>query len=63
MSDDLEFAIKCHEGKHTIRVSPNDDGAWFSLAMSGCNAYTTLSKDEAKQLIDALTIVVEAENA
>jgi hypothetical protein len=59
MSEELEFAIKTHEGKHTVRVSANDDGVWFSLGMSGCNAYTTLTKDEAKQLIDALMIVVE----
>jgi hypothetical protein len=60
MSDNLEFAIKCHEGKHTIRVSPNDDGVWVSLAMSGCNAYTTLTKEQAESLINALsTIVVE----
>ena len=60
MSDDLEFAIKCHENKHTIRVSPTDGGVWISLAMSGCNAYTTLTKEQAESLINALsTIVVE----
>jgi len=62
-TDDLEFAIKCHEGKHTIRVSPTDGGVWLSLFMSGCNAYTTLDKDQAKQLLDALTTIMEAENA
>jgi len=61
MSDDLEFAIKCHENKHTIRVSPTDEGVWISLAMSGCNAYTTLTLAEAKQLIHALTTIVEIE--
>ena len=63
MSDDLEFAIKCHEGKHTIRVSPNDDGVWLSLAMSGCNAYTTLDKAQAQQLFEALKTIMEAKNA
>jgi len=62
MNDDLEFVIKCHEGKHTVRVSPNDDGVWVSLAMSGCNAYTTLDKSQAKQLLEALTAVIGAEN-
>jgi hypothetical protein len=62
MSDDLEFAIKCHEGKHTIRVSPIDDGVWLSLFMSGCNAYTTLDKAQAKQLLEALTAIMEAKN-
>ena len=62
MSDDLEFAIKCHEGNHTIRVSPNDDGVWLSLTMSGCNAYTTLDKAQAQQLFDALKTIMEAEN-
>jgi hypothetical protein len=63
MSDDLEFAINCHEGKHTIRVSPIDGGVWLSLFMSGCNAYTSLDKAQAKQLLDALTTIIEAENA
>jgi hypothetical protein len=62
MSDDLEFAIKCHEDKHTVRVSPNDDGVWLSLFMSGCNAYTTLDKAQTRQLIDALQSIMEAEN-
>lgn len=60
MSDDLEFAVKCHEGQHTVRVSPSDDGVWINLFMPGCNAYATLTKDEARQVIAALTAVVEA---
>ena len=59
MSDDLEFLIKTHEGKHNVRVSPSDEGVWLSLGMSGCNAYTTLTLDEAQQLIKALTEIVE----
>jgi hypothetical protein len=59
MSDKLEFLIKTHEGKHNVRVSRNDDGVWFSLFMSGCNAYTTLTKAQAQELIDALTAVVK----
>jgi hypothetical protein len=55
MSYELEFAIKTHEGDHSVRVSPHDDGVWFSLSMSGCNAYTTMSKSEAEKLIYALT--------
>jgi hypothetical protein len=62
MSEELEFAIKCHEEKHTIRVSPTDDGVWLSLFMSGCNAYTTLDKAQAKQLLEALTAIMEAKN-
>jgi hypothetical protein len=61
-AEELEFAIKCHEGKHTIRVSPTDDGVWLSLFMSGCNAYTTLDKAQAQQLFDALKTIMEAEN-
>jgi hypothetical protein len=58
MRDDLEFAIKTHEGDHAVRISPYDDGVWFSLSMPGCNAYTTMTKEQAQQLIDALTAVV-----
>jgi len=61
MSDDLEFLIKTHEGKHNVRVSPSDEGVWLSLGMSGCNAYTTMTLAEAKQLIHALTTIVELE--
>jgi hypothetical protein len=63
MSDDLEFAIKTHGGDHAIRVSAYDEEVWFSLSMSGCNAYTTMTKDEAQKLIDALTAVVGATEA
>ena len=58
MSNDLEFAIKTHEGSHAIRVSPYDDGVWLGLAMSGCNAYTHMTKDEAQKLLDALTAIL-----
>lgn len=61
MNDDLEFLIKTHEGKHNVRVSPSDEGVWLSLGMSGCNAYTAMTLDEAKQLINALTTIVELE--
>ena len=62
MSDDLEFLIKTHGGKHNVRVSPSDEGVWLSLGMSGCNAYTTMTLAEAKQLLEALKTIVEAEN-
>jgi hypothetical protein len=58
MSNDLEFAIKTHEGSHAIRVNPYDDGVWLGLAMSGCNAYTHMTKDEAQKLLDALTAIL-----
>ena len=56
---ELEFLIKTHEGKHNVRVSASDEGVWFSLGMSGCNAYTVMTLDEAKQLIHAMTTIVE----
>jgi hypothetical protein len=58
MSNDLELAIKTHEGSHAIRVSPYDGGVWLGLAMSGCNAYTHMTKDEAQKLLDALTAIL-----
>ena len=63
MSDDLEFFIKTHNGDHAIRVSAYDEDVWFSLSMSGCNAYTSLTKAEAQKLIDALTAIVGATEA
>ena len=61
-AEELEFLIKTHEGKHNVRVSPSDDGVWLSLGMSGCNAYTTMTLAEAKQLFEALKTIMEAEN-
>jgi hypothetical protein len=58
MSNELEFSIKTHNGDHSIRVSAYDEDVWFSLSMSGCNAYTSLTKAEAQKLIEALTAVV-----
>jgi hypothetical protein len=63
MSDDLEFAVKTHGGDHAIRTSPYDDGVWLSLSMTGCNAYTTMTKAEAQKLIEALTVIVGATEA
>jgi hypothetical protein len=60
MSEDLEFAIITHEGSHAIRISPNDDGVWLRLSMSGCNAYTTMTTAQAQKLIEALTAIVGA---
>jgi hypothetical protein len=59
-TEELEFAIRTHEDSHVVRVSPYDGGVWLGLAMSGCNAYTHMTKAEAQQLINALTAIVEA---
>jgi hypothetical protein len=58
MSDDLDFVIKTKDGARDIRVSPYDDGVWLSMSMSGCNSYTSMTKDEAQELIEALMAVL-----
>jgi hypothetical protein len=59
IDDELEFSVKAYDGAHTVRVSPIDDGVWLGLSMTGCNAYTTITKAQAQELIDALTAVIK----
>jgi hypothetical protein len=58
-SDDLDFEIRTRNDERIIRVNPMDDEVWFNLTVPGSVTYTTLTVDEAQQLIDALNALVE----
>ncbi len=55
----LDFSIAVNEAR--IFVDPHEDGVWLSMAVRGGSAYATMSKDAARELIAALTAVVEAD--
>jgi hypothetical protein len=59
MDDELGFFIESSEKTCRIRVSEFDEDVWLSLTFTGCNAYTTLTKAQAQELIDALTAVIK----
>lgn len=55
----LEFVIKAHEAN--IFVDPHEDGVWISMQVRGGSAYTTMSKESAREMVAALTMIIEAE--
>jgi hypothetical protein len=59
MDDELGFFIESSEKTCRIRVSEFDEDVWLSLTFTGCNTYTTLTKAQAQELIDALTAVIK----
>lgn len=59
MDEELSFVIESSDKTCRIRVSDFDQDVWLSLCFTGCNSYTTITKAQAQELIDALTAVVK----
>jgi hypothetical protein len=59
MKEQLEFSIAANESR--IFADSHEDGLWLSMSVRGGSAYTTMSKEAARELIAALTAIVEAE--
>ncbi len=58
---DLQTRIETTERDEVVFVDKFDDGVvWLSLQVRGGGARTTLTTEQAKQLIEALSRVVEA---
>ena len=57
---DLEFSVSNVEGDRVF-VEPFDDGVWLSIHHRRGTANTTLSKEQAREMIAALMLIVEAE--
>lgn len=58
---DLQTRIETTERDEVVFVDKFDDGVvWLSLQVRGGGARTTLTTEQAKQLIEALNRVVEA---
>lgn len=59
---DLQTRIETTERDEVVFVDKFDDGiVWLSVQVRGGGARTTLTTEQAKQLIEALSRVVEAE--
>lgn len=59
MKEQLEFSIAANESR--IFVDPHEDGVWLSMNVRGGSAYTTMSKEAARELVAALMLVIEAD--
>jgi hypothetical protein len=57
--EDLQTAVKA-DIHTTVFVDRFDDGVWLSLQVQRGSANCVLTKDQARQLIAALTKVMEA---
>lgn len=59
---DIEHIIKIGDplGLKKIFIDAYDDGVWFSMALPNGSAYITLTIEEAKQVVEALTAVINA---
>ena len=58
---DLQTRIETTERDEVVFVDKFDDGiVWLSVQVRGGGARTTLTTEQAKQLIEALSRVVEA---
>jgi hypothetical protein len=57
---ELEFSVSNAEGDRVF-VEPFDDGVWLSVHIRRATANTVLSKAQARELIAALTAIVDAE--
>jgi hypothetical protein len=55
----LDFSIAVNEAR--IFVDPHEDGVWLSMAVRGGSAYATMSKEQARELVAALMLVIEAD--
>jgi hypothetical protein len=53
----LDFSIAVNEAR--IFVDPHEDGVWLSMAVRGGSAYATMSKEQARELVAALTAIVD----
>jgi len=59
MKTELEFSLDINDAR--VFVDSFDNDVWLSIQVKGGSAYATMSKDKARELIAALTLIVEAE--
>jgi hypothetical protein len=62
MSDktELEFSVSTIDGDRVF-VEQFDDGVWLAIHHRRGTANTTLSKEQAREMIAALMLIVEAD--
>lgn len=59
MKTELEFSLDINDAR--VFVDSFDNDVWLSIQVKGGSAYATMSKEKARELIAALTLIVEAE--
>ena len=58
----LEFYIKGKElDSPHIFVTSHEEGVWISISRPGASCYAAFSKENAQQMIDALTAILKEE--
>ena len=56
--DRLEFTINTRDNDRVFVDAYSEEGVWLSLATRGGSMFTMMTKEQAKELIDALQEVV-----
>lgn len=59
-TEDISFRIHTTMEYQHIYVDKSDDDVWLSVNVRGGHTHVTLTKEQAKEMIEALTRVVEA---
>ena len=57
-----EFSISANEGNRVF-VDAYDDGIWLSMTVRGGSAYTTMTREQAKEMLKALETILASETA
>ena len=60
-TEELSTRIHTTQEYQHIYVDEADDDVWLSINVRGGHTHVTLTKDQARQMIKALTDIVEAE--
>lgn len=58
MTTDIETTIYLQDGERIYIDEYDDGGVWLSLQVSGARVYTTLTRDEATQLLIGLEAIL-----
>lgn len=59
-TEDISTRIHTTQEYQHIYVDSADDDVWLSVNVRGGHTHVTLTKEQAKEMIEALTKVVEA---
>ena len=61
MSNEIEVSVKTEHGVRVSISEWDDGGAWLKIGVKSGGAYTTLTRDEAQQLLAGLQAILAKE--
>ncbi len=62
MTQDLQTQIKTTESYQSVFIDKYDDGEmWLSIQLMGGGAHVTLTFEQAREMMEAMTRVLETE--